>query len=415
MNDKLTGEGQENAVADPTLEMSSVSTSTGETTKDTNNKPAAIHGRGSERFIAAGAWLVAVSLVLLAGYLFLHTRPGAAAASVVAPSASAVSGSEPAAAGTALPRQVLPETPAARFEDSGANMPDFVLAADGSSLYRQANIHTIIPDRPREDVITYTVTTGDSVFGIAKDFNLKPESVLWANYDQLKDSPDMLAPGMVLKIPPADGVYYTWKDGDSLDSVASAFKAKPSDIVNWPGNHLDLTDPKIASGESVLIPGGKREFVQWLIPVIPRGAAGVSKSLLGPGACEGNYSGAYGSGSFIWPSSQHVLSGNDYWSGHLGIDIAGSLGDGIYAADSGVVVFAGWAYGGYGNMVMIDHGNGYQTLYGHMSSVGTRCGASVSRGGYIGAIGSTGNSTGPHLHFEVRYNGGWTNPWYVLP
>jgi len=80
-----------------------------------------------------------------------------------------------------------------------------------------------------------------------------------------------------------------------------------------------------------------------------------------------------------------------------------------------VVVFSGGAFGGYGNMIMIDHGNGYQTLYGHLSSVSAGCGASVSQGQYIGSSGSTGNSTGPHLHFEVRYLGGFVNPWFVLP
>ncbi|HSB67191.1 MAG TPA: M23 family metallopeptidase, partial [Anaerolineales bacterium] len=88
---------------------------------------------------------------------------------------------------------------------------------------------------------------------------------------------------------------------------------------------------------------------------------------------------------------------------------------GIFASDAGVVVFAGWANGGYGYMVMIDHGNGYQSLYGHMSVVSVTCGQSVYTGSYIGAIGSTGNSTGPHLHFEVRYMGGFISPWYVLP
>jgi murein DD-endopeptidase MepM/ murein hydrolase activator NlpD len=151
------------------------------------------------------------------------------------------------------------------------------------------------------------------------------------------------------------------------------------------------------------------------VPTIARTNSGVLKSVLGPGACEGDYSGAYGSGSFAWPTASHVLSGNDYWSGHLGIDIAGYLGDGIFAADAGVVVFAGWANGGYGYMVMIDHGNGYQTLYAHMSVVAATCGQSVYSGTYIGAIGSTGNSTGPHLHFEVRYMGGFISPWYVLP
>jgi murein DD-endopeptidase MepM/ murein hydrolase activator NlpD len=99
----------------------------------------------------------------------------------------------------------------------------------------------------------------------------------------------------------------------------------------------------------------------------------------------------------------------------LGIDIAAGDGAGVFAADSGVVVFSGWATGGYGNMVMIDHGNGYQTLYAHLYKVAVACGQSVSQGQTIGYAGSTGNSTGAHLHFEVRYQGGFISPWYVLP
>ncbi len=107
--------------------------------------------------------------------------------------------------------------------------------------------------------------------------------------------------------------------------------------------------------------------------------------------------------------------GNDYWSGHLAIDLATGEGFSIMAADSGVVIFAGWANGGYGYTVMINHGNGYATLYAHMSSVSTYCNASVGKGQTLGSGGSTGNSTGPHLHFEVRYLGGFINPWGVLP
>lgn len=165
----------------------------------------------------------------------------------------------------------------------------------------------------------------------------------------------------------------------------------------------------------LMLPGGHREFKQWIVPTIPRGKAGVSSSLYGAGTCPGGYEGAYGTGGFIWPADNHTLSGNDYWSGHLAIDIAAGTGARIYAADSGVVVFAGSALGGYGNMVVIDHGNGYQTLYAHLSSVGVSCGQSVSQGQYIASAGNTGYSTGPHLHFEVRYMGGFIDPWYVLP
>ncbi len=99
----------------------------------------------------------------------------------------------------------------------------------------------------------------------------------------------------------------------------------------------------------------------------------------------------------------------------MGIDIAAGMGAAIYASDTGVVVYAGPIGGGYGNMIMIDHGNGYQTLYGHLSQINVRCGANVYGGQLIGLAGSTGNSTGPHLHFEVRYLGGFVNPWKVLP
>lgn len=283
------------------------------------------------------------------------------------------------------------------------------------AIYRQSNIDTVIPVRPSLEVVTYTISIGDSIFSIAKRFKIQPETVLWANYDQLKDNPDMITPGMVLKIPPVDGVYYQLGEGDSLEQVAARFDVPLQSVIEYAGNHFELTNPVKNPGDWIMFPNGHREFQQWLIPVIPRGQAGVSKSLYGAGACEGSYEGAYGTGSFIWPAGNHVLSGNDYWSGHLGIDIAAGDGAGIFAADSGVVVFAGWATGGYGNMVMIDHGNGYQTLYAHMSHVSVRCGSSVSQGQTIGSAGSTGNSTGAHLHFEVRYQGGFINPWYVLP
>jgi LysM repeat protein len=355
-------------------------------------------GREPNGLVLAGVWMVALSLVLLAGYVGWHAQ-----------STQAASLSSPP---TATPQaQVLSTTPSL----GAATLPAFLDMLPQQGINRRTALHTNIPSRARTDVIDYTVTTGDSVFGIAESFSLHPETILWANYDLLNDSPDMLSPGMQLNVPPVNGVYYQWQSGDTLDSVAAKFEANVDDILGWEGNNFDLTNPQVEPGSWIMIPNGHREFKQWLVPTIARTNSGVLKSVLGPGACEGDYSGAYGSGSFAWPTASHVLSGNDYWSGHLGIDIAGYLGDGIFAADAGVVVFAGWANGGYGYMVMIDHGNGYQTLYAHMSVVAATCGQSVYSGTYIGAIGSTGNSTGPHLHFEVRYMGGFISPWYVLP
>jgi murein DD-endopeptidase MepM/ murein hydrolase activator NlpD len=360
------------------------------------NKPKRSSSAWPERLLGLVMWLVALSLVFMAFYIGWQRRTVTAA---TLPDTQVVE-----------TVRILPTQPPADVD-----APAFDPGTPGRSILRRLSLHTIIPSRPREEVVTYTVTQGDSVFAIAKNFNLEPETILWANYDQLQDAPDSLGVGMVLNIPPVDGVYYEWQAGDTIDGVAAEFEADVEEILNWSGNDLDLTNPEVEEGQFVMIPGGEREFRSWIVPQIARGSAGVSKSVYGPGACEGSYEGVYGGGGFIWPAANHFLSGNDFWSGHLGIDIAGGTGDSVLASDSGVVVFAGWATGGYGYMIMIDHGTGYQTLYAHLSAVNVGCGQSVYQGGYIGGIGSTGNSTGSHLHFEVRLYGQFVNPWHVLP
>lgn len=280
------------------------------------------------------------------------------------------------------------------------------------SIGRNILLKTNIPaDKPRYKIDEYRVSRGDSIFAISEGFKLKPETVLWANYDVLQDDPHSLKPGQVLKIPPTDGIYYQWKENDTLDTVANEFKASVDDILNYPGNSIDLSNPKIDSGSWVMIPGGQREFVQWLVPTVAKGASGTSST--SQNACPG---GAVGSGGFVWPADAHTLSGNDFWSGHLGIDIAAGEGAPVYAADSGVVTMAqnGYNYG-YGNVIQIDHGNGYSTVYAHLSVIGVGVCTSVGAGQWIGSAGNTGNSQGAHLHFEVRQNGGFINPWFVLP
>ncbi len=294
-------------------------------------------------------------------------------------------------------------------------MPAFDPALILNGIVPAADSHTTSPTRPREKGEDYTVESGDSVFSIATDFNIKPETLLWSNYAALNDNPDMISIGLDLIIPPIDGVYYKWQDGDTLQGVASRFKANVDDILSYPGNGLDMTNPVIKPGDYIMIPGGSREFRQWLVPTIPRGKAGVAATVLGPGACDTSEGGYYGSGTFIWPTGTHFISGNDYASWHLGIDIGAAMGSPVYASDSGMVVYSGWSNQGYGNMIMIDHGNGYQTLYGHLSVLEVSCGQGVLQGNLIALSGSTGNSTGPHLHFEVRYMGGFINPHFVLP
>jgi len=193
-----------------------------------------------------------------------------------------------------------------------------------------------------------------------------------------------------------------------LNGVAEYFKVDPETIVSWPGNHLDkaavgdYANPSIAAGTWLVIPNGRREFVSWSAPRITRQNPGVAR-LYGPGACGTIVDGAVGSGAFIWPTTNRWLSGYDYSlsANHPGIDIGGATGNAIYAADSGVIVYSGWNDLGYGYVVVIDHGNGWQTTYAHLSQIYAGCGASVTQGATIGLMGSTGNSTGPHLHFEM--------------
>jgi LysM repeat protein len=310
------------------------------------------------------------------------------------------------------PATPVPEDPAGPVEVA---LPAFEVGSPGAVVSRRTEPSTDIRQRARVDVLRYTVQEGDSVFGIAEHFGLEPETVLWGNFETLEDDPHLLRPGQELNILPIDGTYYEWKAGDSLKSVADFFGVDVSNIVDWPGNKLDPDHPDVKQGSWLVVPEGKRAMRTWIVPTIARGQAGVGTAF-GPGGCSGDYSGgAVGSGGFIWPSANHYISGNNYWSGHLGIDIAAGTGDTIWAADTGVVVFAGWATTGYGNMVMLDHGNGWQTLYAHLSSVRVGCGESVGQGQTLGYAGSTGNSTGAHLHFETRFEGGFVNPWYVLP
>ncbi|HLO13871.1 MAG TPA: peptidoglycan DD-metalloendopeptidase family protein [Anaerolineales bacterium] len=314
--------------------------------------------------------------------------------------------------------QTGPTAPVARIEDIPSQS-----GISFAGIPRLAQVHTTIPSRPREEVIKYTVVEGDTIFGIAEKFGLKPETVLWGNYYVLLDDPHALKPGQELNILPLDGTYHEWQENEGLNGISKYYGVTPEAIINFPANHLDpakigdLAHPNIAPGTWLVIPGGRREFISWSAPLGITRENPASARVLGPGACDPVSGGAVGYGTFVWPANKHYLSGFDYTPGanHWGIDIAGNEGEGVYATDAGVVVYAGWNNYGYGNMIMIDHGNNFQSLYGHLSAINVGCGQSVGQGDVIGAIGSTGRSTGSHLHFEIRAISSWVNPWDVLP
>ncbi len=310
--------------------------------------------------------------------------------------------------------------------EAGALMPSFSGAASQfeEGISRLASLDTVIPSRPRVGIETYTVQKGDSLFGIADKYGLKPESILWFNFELLGDNPNEIKPGQEINVPPVDGVLHTYHTGESLVAIADNYSystvATAEDIVEWPGNHLDpyetnVENPGIPDGTQLIVPGGSRLLRDWGPPAITRDNP-VSAAYYGPGACGTIYEGAVGNGTFIWPSVAKYLSGFDYTPPtHNGIDIAGAEGNAVFATDSGVVVYAGWSNYGYGNMLVIDHGNSWQSAYAHLSTWAVTCGQSVTQGEVVAAIGNTGNSSGPHLHFELNSGlYGKVNPWDFL-
>jgi len=291
-----------------------------------------------------------------------------------------------------------------------------------SGIARVNDLHTFIPNKSRFQVQNYTVVVGDTLFNIAAKFGLNPTTILWGNFYTLNDNPDNMQPGEVIKILPVDGVLYNWHQEDGLNKVSETFRVSPEDIINWPGNNLspetigDYAKPNIPVGTELVVPGGTREFVSWQAPTIRRNDPATSR-VLGAGRCAPIDSGPIGNGVFVWPTTEYRISGYEFNPPiHWGIDIGGKLGNPIFAMEAGVVVYAGENDWGYGILVIIDHGDGWQSLYGHLSALNVQCGDYITQGGQvIGYMGSTGKSSGPHLHFEMSLNGNRANPHKYLP
>jgi len=294
------------------------------------------------------------------------------------------------------------------------------LAAAGG-LVRIPNLQTVFPTRERMEIVNYVVQAGDSLYGIAEKYGLRPHTILWGNYSELGGDVHSLKPGQELNVLPVDGVLHTYNEGESLKGIADAYNVDVKAIIDWPGNNLDpainVDIPELPGGMVLVVPAGTGEVVDMTGGQITR-TNPASASILGPGACPAVYDGAVGTNTFIFPTVERWVSGFEYDPVlHPALDFAGSEGNALYASDSGVIVYAGWNNYGYGNVIVIDHGNGWQTLYAHMAYIPSSiyCGLSVYQGAVIGPLGNTGNSTGPHLHFEMRSaTYGKVNPWLYL-
>jgi LysM repeat protein len=249
----------------------------------------------------------------------------------------------------------------------------------------------------RTEIIKYTVKTGDTIGSIAQYFGISVNTVLWENG---LSSKSYIKPGNILSILPTSGVTYKVARGDNLASIANKQGVSAEEIMKM--NNLANAN-QVRIGQSLIIPGGKRVINSGIATQTkqPRSLASIITSPRG--------SATPASGSRMnWPVQGRITQ---YYSwSHNGLDIAAPIGTPIYAAAGGTIVAASWNSGGYGYYIDIDHGGGKKTRYGHMSKFAVSVGDEVEKGDNIGFVGSTGRSTGPHVHFEVLIYGKRYNP-----
>ena len=283
------------------------------------------------------------------------------------------------------------------------------------TIARMPVLHTTFPERPRAQVTAYAVQEGDNVSTIAAQFGLDVYTIIWSNREGLKDAPWLIRPGLELFILPVDGVYHTVRAGETLVSIAAEYEVEQAALYNeW--NELEEGDRPF-EGQLLVVPGGQSERVDLEPPRPTYPVAGASG--LSWGVCSGvTFTGPGANGWFILPTGSSRVSGWYFHDRrnptHIGLDYACRLGDPLYAADNGVVTIAGWN-GNYGILVEVNHGNGFITRYAHFSDIIVGCGQAVYQGQLLGYCGSTGWSTGPHLHFEIRSNGVPQDPQIYLP
>lgn len=258
------------------------------------------------------------------------------------------------------------------------------------STISQEDISAITDEskKPRFEIFDYEVLKGDTLALIADKFGISVDTIKWAN--SLKT--EKLLPGQTLRIPPVTGIVHKVAPGDTIYSLAKKYKSDAQKIVNFPANDFaDLDTFALNVGQILFIPDGVMPeaapvYIAQQVPQIISGAGG----------------------KFMWPTQGSITQYPVSY--HMAVDIANNSAPPIAAGDSGTVSFAGCVRYGYGCYVIINHADGYQTLYAHLSSYNVEAGDNVGRGQVIGKMGSTGRSSGTHVHFEVRKNGVLLNP-----
>ncbi|MGI6209440.1 MAG: peptidoglycan DD-metalloendopeptidase family protein [Anaerolineae bacterium] len=273
-------------------------------------------------------------------------------------------------------------------------------------LDRQAVIKTTQGTYPQYEPLQYVVQPGDTLSTVAQSFGLSQKTVIWAN-EALVEERDLLSVGQELVIPPLDGALHKVAEGDTIAAIAEKYKVDPGQITEYPGNRFG-EDGSLLVGSILVVPGAylpdpPPKVVPTAVPPAPAlvQQAKVVEPITG------------GTGSFIWPLNGLITQG--YSGYHPAVDIHTKAGVPVVAADGGTVTLVSWQNYGYGYHVIIAHADGTETLYAHLSAISVEAGQTVAAGQEVGLVGSTGRSTGPHLHFEVRTNGVQTNPFAYLP
>lgn len=256
----------------------------------------------------------------------------------------------------------------------------------------------------------YTVQPGDTVVSVATSFGISPQTIMMENK---LNTDSNLKSGTDLTILPTTGITYTLKENDTLESILKKYKVSEEDFLD--ANNIESFED-LAVGSSVVIP-----LQSVTMPAQPKPASKFvtdtsNKIALKQAQAPSNFEG--GSNDFIWPTTIHTIT-QGFSSRHTGIDISDSKMEPIFAAADGFVEISGYQANGYGNTIVINHGNGFKTRYGHASELYVQAGDFVKQGQTIAKQGRTGRvrgATGIHLHFEIIKNGGRVSPLkYVKP
>jgi len=281
-----------------------------------------------------------------------------------------------------------------KFVNSQEISPDYLSNVSDIIPQKNTALTTIPESRKRNEAFTYKVESGDSVSSIGNKFKISADALEYVN--DLRDN-SVLKVGQDLIIPPVAGLIHKIEGGDTLSSIAKKYDVPTQLIADF--NYI-LDTSKLSVGSELVIPEAKiPEPI--IIPAIP--LQFIPSTIVDTGASKG---------WCIWPTTVRIITQYFSWY-HGGIDIATPWNvdlPPLFACADGVVTRAGWDPWGLGLRVQIDHGNGYSTVYGHMSRIDVGYGQRVSQGKVIGIMGNTGNSTGPHVDFSIKLNGVPQNP-----